>query len=280
MKYTIEEPNKPTIDKWRLGGFRIVGLKTDVEQELGWLSYFEHDGRLIMLTGDVSVDTEHNITCCSPWIFQRDLAAFDTMRDANSALEDLPPWAKTRLYVKLDDFWSGTLFECSTGEQPSGDDLEACALRERVQATIEELKARWEQKHMNLEQVRQHLNPQGLIPISGDCNGIITTMLTPNQGVSLAHPSRVLEDMNDSLTIMTYTHPQWVEFIDRLAGPEGINFQEDPQGKAHWKCRGGRDQGAAFEILNRMGGINVSASLEWMRERGGYCDCEILWNVA
>lgn len=80
--------------------------------------------------------------------------------------------------------------------------------------------------------------------------------------------------------LMTLQHPRWDEFCERLAGPEGCNFQDEP--KTSWQCAGGTDQTFARKILIAMGlsADDVAGSLEYFSTRGGHCDCEILFNVA
>lgn len=70
-------------------------------------------------------------------------------------------------------------------------------------------------------------------------------------------------------------HPRWQEFVQRLAGPEGCNFQD-----AHWTCYG--DLRLAEALLDRMGvsRAGIASSLAYFKVNGGYCDCEILMNVA
>lgn len=81
--------------------------------------------------------------------------------------------------------------------------------------------------------------------------------------------------------VMTPAHPRWDEFCDRLDGEEGCNFHKDAAtGETVWTCKGGTDKSFATAILASMGGINVPASLEYFEQHGGYCDCEILLNVA
>jgi len=81
--------------------------------------------------------------------------------------------------------------------------------------------------------------------------------------------------------IMTPDHPLWDKFYDRLAGPEGCNFVEDAtvSGGFRWMCTGGIDRPYARAILATYPDIDVEESLEYFSEHGGYCDCEILFNV-
>ncbi len=81
--------------------------------------------------------------------------------------------------------------------------------------------------------------------------------------------------------IMTPTHPRWEEFCDRLEGPDGCNFHEDADGVTRWTCGGGEDQSIAIRCLQVMGfdRASIDASCAYFRDHGGYCSCEILFNV-
>ena len=77
---------------------------------------------------------------------------------------------------------------------------------------------------------------------------------------------------------MSPDHPLWDKFTKRLEGPEGCNFQGTGY-SATWKCGGGRDKSLAEAILKTMPDIDVADSLALFEGHGGYCDCEILFNV-
>lgn len=80
--------------------------------------------------------------------------------------------------------------------------------------------------------------------------------------------------------VMTPHHPRWDEFCDRLGGPDGCNFQGEGA-ELHWTCGGGRDKSAAIRILLAMGlsEEDVLWSIKYFDQQGGFCDCEILFNV-
>ena len=83
--------------------------------------------------------------------------------------------------------------------------------------------------------------------------------------------------------IMTTKNKRWKEFLERLEGKEGCNFREEEPDNTEsvvWECLGGMDKTLAAKILNKMGNVNIKATLEYFEENGGYCDCEILMNVA
>ena len=70
-------------------------------------------------------------------------------------------------------------------------------------------------------------------------------------------------------------HPRWEEFLDRLRGPEGCNFQTT------WTCYGGTDKRYSRRILAGMGLTQreIEASLAYFEDHGGYCDCEVVMNL-
>jgi hypothetical protein len=70
-------------------------------------------------------------------------------------------------------------------------------------------------------------------------------------------------------------HPLWEEFTTRLTSKEGCDVHDD-----HWTCYG--DLRAARAILGRMGLAEsaIEVSLAYFKNHGGYCDCEVLMNVA
>lgn len=89
------------------------------------------------------------------------------------------------------------------------------------------------------------------------------------------------------MDIMKPGHLRWKEFYKRLEGEEGCNFRkekgppdEDGSFNVIWDCAGGTDKSKARAILETMEGIDVEASLTYFESKGGYCDCEILMNVA
>ena len=86
------------------------------------------------------------------------------------------------------------------------------------------------------------------------------------------------------MQVMTREHPRGEEFCARLEGPDGCDFHKKDDGKWGWHCKGGRDKTFATQILQAMGKqdepFDIPASLAYFDSNGGYCDCEILFNVA
>jgi hypothetical protein len=86
----------------------------------------------------------------------------------------------------------------------------------------------------------------------------------------------------DTNQMMTPSHPQWQEFADTLAGPEGCDFKDNPDpAKITWTCSGGRECPKARTILQTMGCERgwSEASILFFASQGAHCDCEILFNV-
>jgi len=81
------------------------------------------------------------------------------------------------------------------------------------------------------------------------------------------------------------TKSRWAEFFNRLKGSEGCHFRlldENKKDSWAWKCGGGTDQSLAKEILQHMGlgERAITSTLTPCQKLGGYCDCEIMFNVA
>jgi hypothetical protein len=81
---------------------------------------------------------------------------------------------------------------------------------------------------------------------------------------------------------MTPDHDRWEEFLDRLGGPEGCDFQENEDGPPTSICDpSDLTKPACRRIMRRMGlsRREIAASLAYFEQHGGYCDCEVLFNV-
>jgi len=70
-------------------------------------------------------------------------------------------------------------------------------------------------------------------------------------------------------------HPRWKEFVERLAGPNGCNF-----GEHGWTCFG--DLRFTRQLLALMGmrPAPIDVCIAYFKDHGGYCDCEVIINVA
>lgn len=77
-------------------------------------------------------------------------------------------------------------------------------------------------------------------------------------------------------TLITPGHPRWSEFLERLAGPRGLDVRG-----GGWHCAGGEDKSHSRRILLAMGLTPpaVAANLAFFERHGGYCDCEVWMNV-
>jgi len=82
-------------------------------------------------------------------------------------------------------------------------------------------------------------------------------------------PSWARED-----NILKPGHELWQEFVNRLAGPEGCDFNSKRKGV----CCG--DLVFTKYILRKhFPGLNHEKTIEFFKEHGGHCDCEVLYNV-
>jgi SH3-like domain-containing protein len=76
------------------------------------------------------------------------------------------------------------------------------------------------------------------------------------------------------MEVMTPQHPRWKEFIQQLQDACEVR---DAEGQVGWVCDGTTKN--ARRVLETMGTIEVEKSLAYFRDFGGFCDCEIVFNV-
>ena len=85
------------------------------------------------------------------------------------------------------------------------------------------------------------------------------------------------------MEIINRDHVLWDEFMGRLEGPEGCDFKmKDPNdtNTTTWRCSNKIDREFATAILKTMPNIDIEGSMKFFSDNGGFCDCEILFNVA
>jgi Protein of unknown function (DUF2695) len=79
--------------------------------------------------------------------------------------------------------------------------------------------------------------------------------------------------------LMAPSHPKWRAFAVALAGPEGCDFHKDSCGDpVTWKCDSNIKRPFCRRLLKKFG-ADVDGSLEFFAKHGGYCDCEVIFNV-
>jgi len=69
-------------------------------------------------------------------------------------------------------------------------------------------------------------------------------------------------------------HPRWGEFLERLCGPDGCHFRGQ-----RWTCHGDLRFTRAILVAMGLSEPAVRVSLAYLRDHGGYCDCEVVFNV-
>lgn len=81
---------------------------------------------------------------------------------------------------------------------------------------------------------------------------------------------------------LTSKHPKALEFKEALTGEKGCNFRKNEEGKIIWDCAGHEvpeRHALSTALLTEMGGFDIAATLKHFDTRGGYCDCEVIFNV-
>ena len=79
--------------------------------------------------------------------------------------------------------------------------------------------------------------------------------------------------------LMKPGHPQWEEFVDKLAGSDGLDVRETKGHEIVSLCDGDEDRPVCRKILAEFKDIDIEGSLELFIGYGAYCDCEVLFNV-
>jgi hypothetical protein len=81
-----------------------------------------------------------------------------------------------------------------------------------------------------------------------------------------------------TLEILTHKSSRWNLFVALLG-----NTLTDGLPEGTWRCgndgSGGSEHRYAEAVMAELGGIDIAGTLEFFRQHGGGCDCEILLNV-
>lgn len=87
--------------------------------------------------------------------------------------------------------------------------------------------------------------------------------------------------MTVSLPLMTPSHPKWKKFMVEMEGPNGCHFRQKSSLGARsttWKCNSSIRRPICRRLLKKYK-VDVVASLQFFVNHGGYCDCEVIFNV-
>jgi hypothetical protein len=76
------------------------------------------------------------------------------------------------------------------------------------------------------------------------------------------------------LEVLTPESPRWDEFADALCRAIERHGCDGDGHAAGWATHR-----RAKQIMAEMGSVDISNSLAFFEDRGGYCDCEVLLNV-
>ena len=83
--------------------------------------------------------------------------------------------------------------------------------------------------------------------------------------------------------ILTKEHQLWNDFCKRLEGEEGCNMQITGDGlnldDYQFRCDRTMERPYTKKILQKYNNIDVEGTMKYFEKQGGYCDCEILFNI-
>jgi hypothetical protein len=67
---------------------------------------------------------------------------------------------------------------------------------------------------------------------------------------------------------MNFDHPKWSEFISMMGDELTIN-----------PCTSTTEKPLAKKVLEEIGNVDIEKTFRFLESQGGYCDCEIMFNV-
>jgi hypothetical protein len=76
------------------------------------------------------------------------------------------------------------------------------------------------------------------------------------------------------MTYMSPGHPEWPEFIERLAGPEACDVSKG----GSWRCHNDT-RGTEAILRKHHPDCDLATTLGFFASQGGHCDCEVILNV-
>ena len=76
------------------------------------------------------------------------------------------------------------------------------------------------------------------------------------------------------MTYMSPGHPDWPEFIERLAGPEACDVSKG----GSWRCHNDT-RGTEAILREHHPDCDLATTLGFFASQGGHCDCEVILNV-
>jgi hypothetical protein len=76
--------------------------------------------------------------------------------------------------------------------------------------------------------------------------------------------------------VMDKSNHKWNEFLDMLH--KEVNFRETSKGRHTWDCDGTLTKTENI-LREHFPEVDIERSLDFMMQHGGYCDCEVIFNV-
>lgn len=84
-----------------------------------------------------------------------------------------------------------------------------------------------------------------------------------------------------SATKVPFSEATWAEFCRRMESPEGLDVQGDPNDMSTitWRCDHTRAKAQRIMLAMGFTPEQIVDALFAFEQSGGYCDCEIMFNV-
>ena len=110
-----------------------------------------------------------------------------------------------------------------------------------------------------------------------DVGAILDVYLARTGKIALGRHRQAGKGKSMTMEILTPKSRRWDEFADALFAVTRVPGNPD-----EWLCDGDAGEHVyryAKAVMTKMGNIDIAGTLAFFREHGGYCDCEILFNV-
>jgi hypothetical protein len=125
---------KPAVPTYKLREFII-----EAGDCTAWKSFLlgeQGQGEVERLSGTASIDRELDVLWLKSWFCRDGDPIIKTEAQVEAAFAELQPWMGTRWAVQWDDFGSGTLLDCRTGQPADLTNPEAAQACEKVRQAL------------------------------------------------------------------------------------------------------------------------------------------------
>ena len=153
---------------YRLSGYLV--WEDEEEKERGWVSFViypagedpenheKYESFLSSLSGRVWIDEKLGITGLTSWRVQDGEYEFKTLEEADSYIQSLPPWNRTKYWLKQADIGESPVLLCPDYEEAPEDVQKAYGLSQMNDVLREEISRELNVDKQQVDQVLSKLS--------------------------------------------------------------------------------------------------------------------------